>query len=165
MWTSPPSPPRRTRGASDPPPPTTSPAVVAAAVVSGVDWSPSQIAEEQARGALLVAVPAAEDATATATDTPIAGLVVARVVADVEVQILEVAVHPTLRRRGLGARLVRAALDLGLRRGRHPRGARVQRRRVAIIPAVRIRPGRALRAGYYADGEDAVLMTSDPCRW
>ena len=83
-------------------------AVVAAAAVSGVDWSPSQIAEEQARGALLVAVPAAD----TATDVPIAGLVVAWVVADVEVQILEVAVHPTLRRRGLGARLVRAALDL-----------------------------------------------------
>ena len=133
------------------------PAVVAAAAVSGVDWSPSQIAEEQARGALLVAVPAAD----TATDTPIAGLVVAWVVADVEVQILEVAVHPTLRRRGLGARLVRAALDLA------PAVDATLEVRASNDAALRLyescgfsRVGE--RAGYYADGEDAVLMTRTP---
>jgi len=42
---------------------------------------------------------------------PVGGMAVAWVVAD-EVQILEVAVHPTLRRNGLGSRLVRAALDV-----------------------------------------------------
>ena len=133
------------------------PAVVAAAAVSGVDWSPSQIAEEQARGALLVAVPAAD----TATDTPIAGLVVAWVVADVEVQILEVAVHPTLRRRGLGARLVRAALDLA------PAVDATLEVRASNDAALRLyescgfsRVGE--RAGYYADEEDAVLMTRTP---
>ena len=138
------------------------PAVVAAAAVSGVDWSPSQIAEEQARGALLVAVPAADDATATAPDTPpIAGLVVAWVVADVEVQILEVAVHPTLRRRGLGARLVRAALDLA------PAADATLEVRASNDAALRLYESCGFarvgaRAGYYADGEDAVLMTRTP---
>ena len=140
------------------------PAVVAAAAVSGVDWSPSQIAEEQARGALLVAVPAADDATATATATdtpPIAGLVVAWVVADVEVQILEVAVHPTLRRRGLGARLVRAALDLA------PAADATLEVRASNDAALRLYQSCGFarvgaRAGYYADGEDAVLMTRTP---
>ena len=103
------------------------------------------------------AVPAAD----TATDTPIAGLVVAWVVADVEVQILEVAVHPTLRRRGLGARLVRAALDLA------PAVDATLEVRASSDAALRLyescgfsRVGE--RAGYYADGEDAVLMTRTP---
>ena len=91
------------------------PAGGAAAAVSGVDRSPSQIAEEQARGALLVAVPAAEDATATATDTSIAGPP-PRVVAD-EVQILEVAVHPTLF--AASARASSAPRSTSPRRGRH----------------------------------------------
>ena len=63
------------------------------------------------------------------------------VVADVEVQILEVAVHPTYAAAPRRAPRPRRARPRP-RRGRHPRGARVQRRRAAALRVVRILSGR-----------------------
>lgn len=95
-------------------------------------------------------------------DRPV-GHLVASLVADVG-EVLTVAVLPEARRRGLGARLLDACQDhwreagvaegfLEVRAGNAPARALYERagwERVGI------------RRGYYADGEDAVLMRWEP---
>ncbi len=81
-----------------------------------------------------------------------------------EMEILNVAVRPELRRRGLGARLL--GLALGICAGMGVRVARLEVR-AGNVPALALyaRFGFArvgLRRGYYTDtGEDAVLMSLD----
>ena len=109
-------------------------AVVRLAAAAGVEWSAAQVTEEVEKGNALVAVSAGNDARDDAcadadgprvspssssaredaddADAVVAGFIVAWVVADVEVQILEVATRPSMRRRGVASALVRAALDL-----------------------------------------------------
>jgi len=77
-----------------------------------------------------------------------------------ETHLLNMVVAPEARRRGLGAGLVQAMLDDA--RGRRDRAALLEVR-AGNVAALRlygaagfVRVGR--RRGYYADGEDAVLM-------
>ncbi|HVB98558.1 MAG TPA: ribosomal protein S18-alanine N-acetyltransferase [Candidatus Dormibacteraeota bacterium] len=94
------------------------------------------------------------------TGVGVVGFVVARAVAD-EVEILNLAVDPSARRRGAGAALLAAALEHGRCAG--ARGAFLEVRqsnRAAIGFYERhgfVRTG--LRRGYYRDPEeDALLM-------
>lgn len=137
--------------------------VVAMAACSGVEWSGAQIADElRTPGNLLVAVPVRPGVLAAAAEPApiVSGLVASWVVAG-EVQILEVAVHPSVRRRGLGRALVRAALD------RSPAGEAALEVRASNEAAIGLYRGMGfkevgVRKGYYADGEDAVLMNYVP---
>ena len=100
--------------------------------------------------------PATPSAGAT-PPPPVRGLAIAWTVAD-EVQLLELAVHPAWRRRGVGAALVAAVL------ARAPAGGTV-----VLETAVSNAAARALyasygfeeagrRKSYYRDGGDAVLL-------
>ncbi|MED5372555.1 MAG: ribosomal protein S18-alanine N-acetyltransferase [Myxococcota bacterium] len=111
-------------------------------------WSRAQLAEEldNPRSHLLVArAPAG-----------IQGHAVAWVVAD-EVHIQTVCVHPQARRQGLGRALVQALLETAT-------GPALLEVRASNTPAITLysrlgfqQVGR--RPRYYADGEDALLMT------
>ena len=79
------------------------------------------------------------------------------------VEIQNVAVHPGWRRRSIGRKLVEVLLD-------EARGAGVRRALLEVRrynrPALSLYRGLGFRetgtrAGYYADGEDAVLMELD----
>jgi ribosomal-protein-alanine N-acetyltransferase len=83
-----------------------------------------------------------------------------------ELEVLVIATHPDRRRGGVGAALLGHALAAGraagcpralleVRRGNAPAIALYQR---AGFHTVRI------RAGYYADGEDALVMVTEPAR-
>jgi len=81
-----------------------------------------------------------------------------------EMEVLNIAVHPDLRRRGLGARLL--GLALGICAGLGVRTAHLEvRTGNAPARALYARFGfvqTGLRRGYYTDtGEDAVLMALD----
>ena len=88
----------------------------------------------------------------------VAGFAVAWVVGDVEVQILELATLPSMRRRGVASALVRAALDLA-----PAADANLECRAsnaAALSLYAKFGFGRVgARAGYYTDGEDAALLT------
>jgi ribosomal protein S18 acetylase RimI-like enzyme len=139
-------------------------AVVRLAAAAGVDWSAAQVTEEIEKGNALVAVPGTEtradaNADADADEENVAyGFVVAWVIGDVEVQILEVATLPSMRRRGIASALVRAALDLA------PAADANLECRASNAAASRLyeklgfeQVGKRLK--YYADGEDCLLMT------
>ena len=155
-------------------------AVVRLAAAAGVDWSAAQVTEEVEKGNALVAVSAGNDARDDAradadgprvspssssarddaddADAVVAGFIVAWVVADVEVQILEVATRPSMRRRGVASALVRAALDLA------PAAEARLECRASNAAARRLYAGlgfaeTGVRRRYYADGEDAALLT------
>ena len=92
-------------------------------------------------------------------DGPIAGYVCRWVVAD-EVHVLNVAVHPDARGRGLGGALMREVLDEA--RGRDARAVTLEVRRSNDV-------GRRLyesfgfeqvgeRTNYYGRGEDALIL-------
>jgi len=82
-----------------------------------------------------------------------------------EGHIITFAVHPDWRRQRIGERLLLAFLDLALDRGAHEATLEV---RLSNLPARRLyekygfRPV-GLRPRYYSDnGEDALIMTTDP---
>ena len=153
-------------------------AVVRLAAAAGVDWSAAQVTEEVEKGNALVAVSAGNDARDTpradadapgwrsspapsapsAPSAAVAGFAVAWVVGDVEVQILELATLPSMRRRGVASALVRAALDLA-----PAADANLECRAsnaAALSLYAKFGFGRVgARAGYYTDGEDAALLT------
>lgn len=154
-------------------------AVVRLAAAAGVEWSAAQVTEEVEKGNALVAVSAGNDArddaradadgprvstfssSASSQTAVVAGFVVAWVVADVEVQILEVATRPSMRRRGVASALVRAALDLA------PAAEARLECRASNAAARRLYAGlgfaeTSARRSYYADGEDAALLTRVP---
>jgi ribosomal-protein-alanine N-acetyltransferase len=96
---------------------------------------------------------------------PAGGMVLARTAGD-EAEILTLAVAPTARRRGIGAALLGATRDRAA-----ARGATALFLEVAADNA----PARALyasagfvpvgkRAGYYADGGDAIVLRADLSR-
>ena len=142
-------------------------AVVRLAAAAGVDWSAAQVTEEIEKGNALVAVPAGNSthsetrasADGEAKKEKVAyGFVVAWVIGDVEVQILEVATLPSMRRRGVASALVRAALNLA------PAADANLECRASNAAALRLYEKLGFenvgaRAKYYADGEDCVLMT------
>ncbi len=77
-----------------------------------------------------------------------------------EVQILNVAVETHSRRQGIAERLLRHVLEVGQRKG--ARSANLEVRR-GNLPARQLYEKLgfrevAVRRGYYADGEDALLM-------
>jgi ribosomal-protein-alanine N-acetyltransferase len=82
-----------------------------------------------------------------------------------EGHIITFAVHPDWRRKHVGGRLLLAFLDLAMARGAHEATLEV---RLSNLPARRLyekfgfRPV-GLRPRYYSDnGEDALIMTTDP---
>jgi ribosomal-protein-alanine N-acetyltransferase len=119
-------------------------------------WTRAQIAAEVAAGAVLV-VRSAPDAGASSA---VAASCTYRVVAD-ELELLDVAVAPGWRRRGVGRLLVRLALARGRRAG--ARVARLEVRTgnaaaLALYSRLRFRPS-GHRRGYYREPvEDALLM-------
>jgi ribosomal-protein-alanine N-acetyltransferase len=87
------------------------------------------------------------------------GMLLAWNVAD-EVQILDVAVHPALRRRGIGRALMSDALDAARARAAVRLFLEVRRSNAAAIALYRSFGFYALgvRKRYYPDDEDAVEM-------
>ena len=77
-----------------------------------------------------------------------------------ELEILAIATHPDHRRGGVGAALLEHALAAGRAAG-CPRALLEVRRgnapAIALYQRAGFRTGR-VRAGYYADGEDALVM-------
>ena len=80
-----------------------------------------------------------------------------------EIHLLNLAVRPEYRRRGLGRRLLRAMLDIGRQAGVGTVYLEVRTKNVEARGLYRsfgfAVTGR--RPGYYEDGEDAHLMTLD----
>ena len=77
-----------------------------------------------------------------------------------EVQILNIAVQTNSRRQGVAERLLRHVLEAGQRRGAQSANLEVRR---GNLPARQLYEKFgfrevAVRRGYYADGEDALLM-------
>ena len=90
------------------------------------------------------------------------GMVLARVAAD-EAEILTLAVVPQARRQGLGGRLLRAAMADAALRGALSMVLEVASANTAAL-ALYARTGFAAvgrRPGYYAAGEDAVIMRAE----
>jgi ribosomal-protein-alanine N-acetyltransferase len=93
---------------------------------------------------------------------PLGGMLLARVAAD-EAEVVTVAVHPDLRRRGLGAALLHAALLEARRRGAMAMFLEVD---VENADARRLytRAGFnpvGVRRRYYASGHDALVLRRD----
>lgn len=82
-----------------------------------------------------------------------------------EAHITTFAVHPAWRRRGIGERLLLASLDLAIERGAREATLEVRLSNVAarrLYEKYGFRPV-GLRPRYYSDdGEDALIMTTDP---
>jgi ribosomal-protein-alanine N-acetyltransferase len=87
------------------------------------------------------------------------GMLIARLAAD-EAEILTIAVHPQKRRRGIGKALMQAAVAEASLRGAEKLFLEVSVRNRAALALYRdigfIELG--LRRGYYADGQDALIL-------
>ncbi len=135
--------------------------LIACARAAGVEWSDAQIAEEVHKGNVVLATRKGRGRTSGEPPSPpVVGVCCAWVVAG-EVQILEVATHPSARREGVGGLVVRAACD------RCPTGDAFLEVRASNASASGlyaklgfVEEGR--RRGYYDDGEDAVCMRMTP---
>ena len=135
--------------------------VIACARAAGVEWSDAQVAEEVHKGNVVLATRKGRGRTSGEPPSPpVVGVCCAWVVAG-EVQILEVATHPSARREGVGGLVVRAACD------RCPTGDAFLEVRASNAAASGlyaklgfVEEGR--RRGYYDDGEDAVCMRMTP---
>ena len=134
--------------------------VIACARAAGVEWSDAQIAEEIHKGNFVLATRKGRGGTSEPPSPLVVGVCCAWVVAG-EVQILEVATHPSARREGVGGLVVRAACD------RCPTGDAFLEVRASNAAASGlyaklgfVEEGR--RRGYYDDGEDAVCMRMTP---
>jgi ribosomal-protein-alanine N-acetyltransferase len=80
-----------------------------------------------------------------------------------EIHLLNLAVRPEYRRRGLARRLLRAMLEIGRRAGVGAVFLEVRSSNVEAL-GLYLSSGFAItgrRPGYYEDGEDAHLMTLD----
>jgi [ribosomal protein S18]-alanine N-acetyltransferase len=101
--------------------------------------------------------------TVAEQDGTVIGYLCCWYVAD-EIQILDVAVHPEHRRKGVGERLLHHALTTGRMRDASSANLEVRRSNVAAIALYEKFGFRevAIRRGYYRDGEDALLMV---CSW
>lgn len=80
-----------------------------------------------------------------------------------ELQINDVAVHPELRRRGIGSRLIGEALRWAEGQGATSATLEVRKKNLPAIGLYR-RLGftqDGVRRGYYEDGEDALLMSRE----
>jgi [ribosomal protein S18]-alanine N-acetyltransferase len=77
-----------------------------------------------------------------------------------EVHLLDIAVHPASRRRGVSEHLLRHALVVGQQKGAHSANLEVRRSNLPAIALYRKFGFRqvAVRRGYYTNGEDALLM-------
>ena len=77
-----------------------------------------------------------------------------------EVQILNVAVQTNYRRQGVAERLLRYVLDVGQQKGAQSANLEVRRGNLSARRLYEKFGFRevAVRRGYYADGEDALLM-------
>ena len=134
--------------------------VIACARAAGVEWSDAQIAEEIHKGNFVLATRKGRGGTSEPPSPLVVGVCCAWVVAG-EVQILEVATHPSARREGVGGLVVRAACD------RCTGGDAFLEVRASNAAALGLyaklgfkEEGR--RRGFYNDGEDAVLMRLTP---
>ena len=135
--------------------------VIACARAAGVEWSDAQVTEEVHKGNVVLATRKGRGRTSGEPPSPpVVGVCCAWVVAG-EVQILEVATHPSARREGVGGLVVRAACD------RCPTGDAFLEVRASNAAAAGlyaklgfVEEGR--RRGYYDDGEDAVCMRMTP---
>ena len=115
-------------------------------------WTRQQLAEELTRAQSQVLV--------AELDGAVVGHAIGWSVAG-DTEVMELAVHPDARRRGLGRALLRALLGAC---GGGPAFLEVRASNAAAL-ALYAREGFAqsgLRRAYYADGEDAVLMTRPP---
>ena len=143
------------------------PAQTRACEVSGVDWSASSIEADVRRSLesrtstskVLVAVPAPGERLES--DARVVGSVGFCVCAGGETQITQIATRPSIRRRGLGSRMLKAMLGLD------PSAVGVLEVRATNEAALAMyekcgfqRAG--VRAKYYSDGVDAVCMTREP---
>lgn len=119
-------------------------------------WSREVFLEEQHRGWARI------DVLCEAPSGPVRGYVNYWIVGD-EIHLLNVSVDPSLRRRGLGARLIEhvagraresacSFITLEVRRGNRPA--------IALYRRHGFRPV-GLRPRYYSDGEDAIIMLRD----
>jgi len=119
-------------------------------------WTPAQIAREMAAGppgAVLVLRPVAGPVAVCASCTY-------RVFAD-EMEVLDVAVHPGWRRRGLGRFLVAHALGRGSRAGAAVARLEVRagnQAALSLYESLGFRRRGVRRAYYLQPVEDAVLM-------
>jgi ribosomal-protein-alanine N-acetyltransferase len=135
-------------------------AVVRLASDSGVDWTAGQISEEVRKGNTMVAVPMEKEKGESSSQ--IAGFVVAWAVGGVEVQILEVATRPETRRQGVASQLIQKVLDT------NPRLDAFLECRLSNEPALGLYMKKfgfqntGTRKKYYANGEDAALLTRSP---
>lgn len=126
-------------------------AAIEAAARPGGNWAPAQVAEELCRPRATVLV--------DERDGGVAGWIVSWTVVD-EIQILQIAVAPAARRRGVATALLRAALgpvhaadaSVALLEVRASNAAAIGLYEKEGFVAV----GR--RRQFYSDGEDAVLM-------
>jgi ribosomal-protein-alanine N-acetyltransferase len=99
----------------------------------------------------------------TAEERPALVGYVCRWIVAAEVQILNVAVHPDWRRRGIGRGLVEAVLEEAREEGAARDTLEVRRYNtpaIALYERLGIR-GVGERRNYYGAGEDALLMEKD----
>ena len=75
-------------------------------------------------------------------------------------QILNIAVHASYRRQGVAELLLHHALEVGQQRGAQSANLEVRRSNLPALQLYKKFGFRevAVRRGYYADGEDALLM-------
>ena len=133
-----------------------------------VDWSEATVRDDLERSVdaetskthrALVAVPAAGEASES--DARVVGAIGFCVCVAGETQVTQIATRRSLRRRGLGARVLKAMLGL---RPTNVAALEVRATNVAAL-AMYEKCGfetRGSRRGYYADGVDAVCMTRAP---
>lgn len=138
--------------------------IVQLAASSGVDWSAKQVTEEVTKGNTLVAVQSYVSVDEKEKpSSQVVGFVVAWVVGDVEVQILEVATHEDHRRKGVAMTLIQSFLD------RNPSCDAFLECRVSNDAALNLYVEKFgfkktnTRKDYYKNPiEDAVLLTRTP---
>lgn len=101
--------------------------------------------------------------TAAEQDGQVIGYLCCWYVVD-EIHILDIAVHPAHRRKGVGAQLLRHAMTEGRRRGACSANLEVRRSNLAAIALYEQFGFQSVtvRARYYSDGEDALVMV---CSW
>ena len=109
------------------------------------------------------ALPTAAGEEGTGAPPRVLGFVIFWVVHD-EVHVLNIAAHPTLRRRGVGRRLMVEAIERGRRGGAALVTLEVRRSNFPALALYQDLGFRAVgvRPNYYVDeGEDAVVMIMD----
>jgi ribosomal-protein-alanine N-acetyltransferase len=133
-----------------------------------VDWSEATVRDDLERSVdaetskthrALVAVPAAGEASES--DARVVGAIGFCVCVAGETQVTQIATRRSLRRRGLGARVLKAMLGL------QPTNVAALEVRATNVAALAMYEKcgfetRGSRRGYYADGVDAVCMTRAP---